>query len=53
MMSSWFVKATCSEHHAEMRHTAQMLYTAHTTRPILEATQEKKKKSYVSKGQGQ
>jgi hypothetical protein len=35
----------------EVRHTAQMSYTAYTTKSILEATQEKKKKLYVLKGQ--
>jgi len=30
-----------------------MLYTAHITKPILETTQEKKKKSYIFKGWGQ
>jgi hypothetical protein len=43
MMPLDFVKATCSEHHTEMRHTAQMSYTAHTTKPILKTTQEKKR----------
>ncbi len=45
------IKATCSEHHTRVRHTAQMSYTAHTIKSILKATQEKKKKSYVLKAQ--
>ncbi len=30
-----------------------MLYTAHMTKPILKAMQEKKKKSYIPKDWGQ
>jgi predicted NAD/FAD-binding protein len=53
MMPSWFCQSYLFwASHRDEAYSSDVIHS-HTTKPILKTMQEKKKKSYVSKGWGQ